>query len=456
MRVSVVIPYRESPNRGRLLDHVLARYRSILPDAEILTSDSGHEPFSRAASRNWGVRRAAGEVVVVGDADSVPDEEPLLEAIQDARQSGAVHWPFDRCVYLTEQETELALEGKPFVPSRKKGNATGGLVVASRDTWIRIGGQDEKFRGWGGEDDAFHMMCRRTVGAVRHEGLLVALWHPNPHRFGEHHAANRRRLDHYRKASTPDQLFSLNGGIRMEPTRYLILCAGDGTRWGDRFGGPKHFAPLRGEPILHRTIRQLTELDPDSEIFLVVKDMADDRYQISGTERVEADLSPNHFGGVDKVVSARHAWNQEGRTVLLFGDVYYTTKGITRIVSHHTGDWAFFGRPRYSTVTGKKWNEPFAIVFWPEHIAMALEAAERTARLWRDGVAPHIDASRWFRAAAGVPDSEVGKWSTHPEQLGHWETIDDATDDFDAPKEWDEWCLRYAKATPEERERLWV
>ena len=37
----------------------------------------------------------------------------------------------------------------------------------------------------------------------------------------------------------------------------LRIADGDGTRWGNYLGVPKHLAPVDGVPILYRTVRLL-------------------------------------------------------------------------------------------------------------------------------------------------------------------------------------------------------
>ena len=73
--------------------------------------------------------------------------------------------------------------------------------------------------------------------------------------------------------------------------RILILAAGDGTRWNNYRGVPKHLAPLCGEPILHRTVRMITERRPDADVRVIVRDMSDRRYLVAGSKRAKAKLN---------------------------------------------------------------------------------------------------------------------------------------------------------------------
>lgn len=182
MNVTVVIPYRgDGAHRDRAYTHTRAHLTALLPDAEIVAADSGHAPFNRAASRNEGVRQARGDVVVVCDADSLPEPEPLHAAI-NAAPTGGVHLPYTFFRALTREHTERVLhDGAPpraAKPLYYSTTSVGGCYVATRDTWWAAGGQDERFHGWGYEDTAFAWAAECLVGLHRHHGVLYGLWHP--------------------------------------------------------------------------------------------------------------------------------------------------------------------------------------------------------------------------------------------------------------------------------------
>src|SRR5690606_42077671 len=88
----------------------------MLPGALHLDADSGHTPFSRAGSRNHGaaLAMAAGAVViVVGDADTIPEPGPLHAAIGQAATDGRLHTPYTRFLGLTAHGTRDHLAGRP-------------------------------------------------------------------------------------------------------------------------------------------------------------------------------------------------------------------------------------------------------------------------------------------------------------------------------------------------------
>src|SRR5690606_40475377 len=95
LRVLVGIPWRPQPSRRQAHDLTVARYRELLPGADLIEVDTRHKQFCRAACRNEIVRRAETggyDVVVIGDADTLPQPGPPRQAIQ-ATGAGYRHPP---------------------------------------------------------------------------------------------------------------------------------------------------------------------------------------------------------------------------------------------------------------------------------------------------------------------------------------------------------------------------
>ncbi|MGI5274755.1 glycosyltransferase family 2 protein [Nonomuraea sp. CA-218870] len=191
VRALVAIPWRHQPSRMVAHEATVARYRELLPGVEIVEVDTGHEPFCLAGCRNRGVRLAeerGADVVVLGDADTLPEREPLLAAIEGAATSGLVHLPYTAYHSLRADGTAQYRRGVPLdrcnhlvVPA-----ATSGVYVTSPETWWACGGQDERFLGWAPEDVAW-LICHRTLlgsEPVRHEGRVYALHHQSATKTG--------------------------------------------------------------------------------------------------------------------------------------------------------------------------------------------------------------------------------------------------------------------------------
>lgn len=185
---TIIIPWRDNDHRAPACRAVCTALRTALPGFPLLLVDSGHETFNRAASRNWGVHHAPqNEPVVVCDADTLPDPTPLARAVA-AAYDGRLHYPFTECHYLTETGTTEVLTGSEPDLTRIEftiPGAQGGIMVMLASAWIATGGMDERFTGWGYEDNAWHATVTTALGApVRHEGTAWHLWHPSERNNG--------------------------------------------------------------------------------------------------------------------------------------------------------------------------------------------------------------------------------------------------------------------------------
>lgn len=185
MRVACAVPWRPGqPDRERHHAIVKAHLRSILPDAHHVDVDTGHEAFCLAGCRNQGVRaaeEAACDVVVLCDADTLPEKEPLLEAVEGAAD-GRLHLPYRLFKGFSPKGTAAFLSGTPAHQCEVELQtewSTGGIMVIQPDAWWRMGGSDERFRGWGFEDTAARVAADALLGpTVRHDGTIYHLWHP--------------------------------------------------------------------------------------------------------------------------------------------------------------------------------------------------------------------------------------------------------------------------------------
>lgn len=205
--VTVIVPWRASASRVPAFELLLGWYRTHLPEFAVVTVDTGEVPFSLAACRNAGVAGvAAGEVVVINDADTLPDPAPLRAAVAAAGASGLVHLPYTQYRWLGASGTaQLAagVEAAACAVEQLVEGACSGVYVTTPETWAAHGGQDERFRGWGFEDDAWYLAHETMLGAppVRHEGSVYALHHVGEVRAGEHYEANARLHARYTAAS---------------------------------------------------------------------------------------------------------------------------------------------------------------------------------------------------------------------------------------------------------------
>jgi hypothetical protein len=196
--------------------------------------------------------------------------------------------------------------------------------------------------------------------------------------------------------------------------RVLILAAGDGSRWGDYKSVAKHFINIDGEKILHRTCRQF--LNYTDDVYVVGKS---DEYKYPGTKLF---IPPQDHGWGDfaKYWSSKELWSSQ-RTILTFGDVYYTDDAVEKIMTT-PGEIMWFLRHNHSKVTGGR----------PEIFTFAFDSCAQ------DLIISHFD--KLIKGRVPPP----GGWRLYRSLVRpHYQNnkmhvvIDDETTDFDFPYDLD-------------------
>lgn len=203
--------------------------------------------------------------------------------------------------------------------------------------------------------------------------------------------------------------------------RVLIACAGPDAKWNNHLGVPRHLVPVDGELLLHRTVRQASAYATDVR----VTSPDDDRYILPGTTRHV--VRGRH---VNEYASSRHLWCPGYRTVLLYGDVYYTDAAMATICGHDGPLWRMFGRAGPSAITGTPWGEVFGGSWLPRHHAMLDEHMHKAALAYACGHARRTTAWELLRSVQHTP------LTVHMVDPRWFHEINDETDDFDTPEDY--------------------
>jgi hypothetical protein len=212
-------------------------------------------------------------------------------------------------------------------------------------------------------------------------------------------------------------------------TRVIIACAGPDRKWGNHLGVPRHLAPMDGEPLLHRTVRQVSRYPVD----IHVTAPAQEHYLVPGTSlHVVTRPAPNEY------VSSRPLWNTAGRTVLLLGDVYFTDEAIEAILGYEGKLWRLFGRYGPSKVSSTPWGEVFGSSWLPQDHGMLDQHLQQVALAFAWGQSRRFTAWEVLRSVQRTP---LNEHVVNPVWFGE---IDDATDDLDTPAEYEQ----HPAATP--------
>lgn len=205
MTVSVLIPAGGScPHRAAALDWVAGWWAAMFPMFEVVVESDDTVPYNKAAVANRARGRASGDVLILADGDVFLDPQLVVDAVRLAR-GGEWGWPWNRCPRLDQPSTARILTQAPGEPTRGvaervTGPAAGGLVVVPARLWDRVRGMDERFEGWGGEDNALALTLAKVHGeGFRLDGALQHLWHPRTP--GGLSDTNRGLYERYRAAT---------------------------------------------------------------------------------------------------------------------------------------------------------------------------------------------------------------------------------------------------------------
>lgn len=205
-------------------------------------------------------------------------------------------------------------------------------------------------------------------------------------------------------------------------TRYIICCGGSQKKWGNHLGTPSHFVKDKfGEPILHRTVRLLRELDEGDDI-LIMAPPRDYRYLVEGALTVDGDP-----GTLNEYWASFQYWSRSERTVLLLGDVWFSEEALGTITTTREGLY-FYGRFSGSKLTGSPWGELFACGFDPDVQGFLMDHMKSSLRKYRARQANRHIGWEILRSVQGQKNL-----NEHKVDERYFVEINDLTDDIDFP-----------------------
>jgi hypothetical protein len=193
----------------------------------------------------------------------------------------------------------------------------------------------------------------------------------------------------------------------------FILAAGDGTRWNNYRGSPKHRLVVEGEVLIERTYRQFSKYA--DKIIIVANEEV-------GIAETYIPVNNKKWRDIAKFYSSRDIWT-EGKNVLVFADVYFTDEAVERIMNDPYG-LSFYLRSKGSHLTKKLWKEIWGIGF--------------------EGSSIPILESAILKIIESKENYSAGGWRlydqfTQDKQKFQSIEIDDWTEDFDFPADIDTW-----------------
>jgi glycosyltransferase involved in cell wall biosynthesis len=191
--------------------------------------------FNKAWAMNVGFRQASTNILAFGDADLIVPLVSIERAIGEVTDRFEAVKPFDRIVDLNDTDTQLVVTGYPLPPPagdivrlRREGEYLpfcGGLFLINGEEFARVGGYDERFTGWGGEDDGLSIkLSRAQVRRGMSQGAVAYhLWHART-------SARYTHADYGRNVARLEWL------TECSPAEFESLCAHDAKRMGYQRG----------------------------------------------------------------------------------------------------------------------------------------------------------------------------------------------------------------------------
>ena len=186
MKTVALIPFRaDLGHRDRLWHHLQTNYWAHLP-YPIIVGHHDDGPFNRSTAVNTAARAAGDwDVAIIADSDTWVPIRQLTEAVRLAGTGNrlvsaltAVAELDGRCTaQILSGELDFLNLGVECVRSAELATQSS-MIAVPRNLWDSIGGFDEKFAGWGGEDNAFWRAATILGGRPhRVEGYAFHLWH---------------------------------------------------------------------------------------------------------------------------------------------------------------------------------------------------------------------------------------------------------------------------------------
>ncbi|MEI6320651.1 MAG: galactosyltransferase-related protein, partial [Pseudomonadota bacterium] len=167
------------------------------PGVRLLHAKSTHPDmaFNKSWALNLGAKHARSDALVFHDADMIAPsryaialQELFAHGFEGARVPRFVFY-LDMLTAETVQATH-SLDGITSIPE-VQANCRGVSLAMTRDAYWRIGGHDESFFGWGGEDDEFLQRARTCRFYPGGFVPFIHLWHEAQK---EKHSATRERV----------------------------------------------------------------------------------------------------------------------------------------------------------------------------------------------------------------------------------------------------------------------
>lgn len=140
-------------------------------------------PYNRSWAFNVALKKAQSNIIVFGDSDLIMNPNDFINALNQIKDFEMIS-PYNSVIDLTAQESNTPFEEMIKInrPGRgendnQKINISGGIAMFRKDAILRIGGFNEDFIGWGGEDDFQTMKIHHFLNWTELKAKCYHLYH---------------------------------------------------------------------------------------------------------------------------------------------------------------------------------------------------------------------------------------------------------------------------------------
>lgn len=202
----IITHHNENKYRERNLNEILKYYLDLIPvDTNIIIVEQGTETkldiidprivhikekyntkyFWKSKLLNRGVAECDKEAFCVVDNDAIISKE-AIKYLSKLDNDFNMIFPYNKVKMLNEGETRLWIKHRKIPKVIDKSYQkfpmcyTGFFMAMTKSNYDLVGGFDEEYIGWGGEDDAIVIKTTRatSITEMPFESLVMHMFHP--------------------------------------------------------------------------------------------------------------------------------------------------------------------------------------------------------------------------------------------------------------------------------------
>lgn len=222
----------------------------------------------------------------------------------------------------------------------------------------------------------------------------------------------------------------------------IIMAGGEAKRWKNHTGRPKHWLQIGNyNSLIDRISCQVLRLNERIKITVVIPPATDPAYstyleyirEVRMSLCSEIKLSTRCGASALYELTDSNLYNKTYfKTTVLFGDVWFTHKAISKILNAQFDDYIFIGRKDKNIVTGLKYGELWGLSFKREAYLTIIQALAEVNNLL---TIKKIARAGGWQIYKHMQDLDQGAHAIKNNFL----EINDLTEDFDTPEDYEGW-----------------